>query len=131
MFKYELKTNKIGFYDITSQVKDAVKKSGAESGLCYVYCPHTTAGITVNENTDPDVGRDVTTALNEVFPKMPGFRHAEGNSDAHVKCSVCGAGQLLIINEGSPVLGRWQSVFFVEFDPPRNRNFYVKIQEAK
>ena len=130
MYKFSLTTDTIGFYDITDKVKQAITDSGVKSGICVVYCPHTTAGITINENADEWVAKDVTFALNKVFPRMAEFRHDEGNSDGHVKSSVIGASETLIIDDGKPVLGVWQNVYFTEFDPPRNRNFYVKIIEG-
>ncbi|MGN0768156.1 MAG: secondary thiamine-phosphate synthase enzyme YjbQ [Christensenellales bacterium] len=130
MYKVEIKTDKEAFYNITSYVKDAVEKSGVKNGICVVYCPHTTAGITINENADDDVQRDVVFALKTVFPRFPEFRHDEGNSDGHVKSSVIGASETLIIDDGKLVLGRWQDVYFAEFDPPRTRNFYIKIIEG-
>lgn len=130
MYKVEIKTDKEAFYNITSYVKNAVEKSGVKNGICVVYCPHTTAGITINENADDDVQRDVVFALKTVFPRFPEFRHDEGNSDGHVKSSVIGASETLIIDDGKLVLGRWQDVYFAEFDPPRTRNFYIKIIEG-
>ncbi|HKL74309.1 MAG TPA: secondary thiamine-phosphate synthase enzyme YjbQ [Clostridia bacterium] len=130
MYKYELTTDKEAFYNITSMIKDAINKSGVKNGICLVYCPHTTAAITINENADEWVAKDVILATKTAFPKLEGFRHDEGNSDGHVKCSVFGASQTLIIDNGSLVLGRWQDVYFAEFDPPRSRNFYVKIIEG-
>lgn len=130
MYKYSLTTDKIAFYDITEQVKEAIAKSGVQSGICVVYCPHTTAGVTINENADEWVAKDVTFALNKVFPRMAEFRHDEGNSDGHVKSSIIGASETLIIEDGKPLLGVWQNVYFTEFDPPRNRTFYVKIIEG-
>ncbi len=130
MYKYDLNTDKKAFYNITSKVEDAVKKSGVKNGICIVYCPHTTAGITINENADDDVQKDVMFALGKVFPRFPEFRHDEGNSDGHVKSSVVGASETLIIEDGKLVLGRWQDVYFAEFDPPRTRNFYIKIIEG-
>ena len=130
MYKFSLTTDTIGFYDITDKVKQAITDSGVKSGICVVYCPHTTAGITINENADEWVAKDVTFALNKVFPRMAEFKHDEGNSDGHVKSSIIGASETLIIEDGKPVLGVWQNVYFTEFDPPRNRNFYVKIIEG-
>ena len=130
LFKFELKTDNKAFYNITSEVKKAVRESGVKEGICVVYCPHTTASITINENADADVQRDVNYALDRVFPRFAEFRHDEGNSDGHVKCSVLGASETLIISDGEPILGRWQDVYFAEFDPPRSRNFFVKIIEG-
>lgn len=127
MYKKEIKTEKEGLYNITPYVEEAIKLSGIKNGICVVFCPHTTAGITINENADDDVQRDVIFALKKVFPRFPEFRHDEGNSDGHVKSSVIGASETLIVEDGKPVLGRWQDVYFAEFDPPRTRNFYIKV----
>ncbi len=127
MYKKEIKTEKEGLYNITPYVEEAIKLSGVKNGICVVFCPHTTAGITINENADDDVQRDVIFALKKVFPRFPEFRHDEGNSDGHVKSSVIGASETLIVEDGKPVLGRWQDVYFAEFDPPRTRNFYIKV----
>lgn len=130
MYKYDLTTDKEAFYNITDMVKDAVIKSGVKNGICVVFCPHTTAAITINENADEWVGKDVILATKTAFPKLAGFRHDEGNSDGHVKCSVYGASETLIIEQGQIILGKWQDIYFAEFDPPRSRNFYVKIIEG-
>lgn len=130
MYRYELTTDTEAFYNITHNVLDAIQRSGAKEGICVVYCPHTTAAITVNENADEWVGKDVILATKTAFPKLCDFRHDEGNSDGHVKCSVYGVSETLIIHKGKPVLGQWQDVYFAEFDPPRNRNFYVKVIEG-
>ncbi|WP_317367816.1 secondary thiamine-phosphate synthase enzyme YjbQ [uncultured Tyzzerella sp.] len=127
IFEYSLNTQKQGFYNITSFVKDAVSKSNIESGVCVVYCPHTTAAITINENTDKDVENDILLGLQESFYNRDSFKHFEGNSDAHLKSSVIGVSETVIINNNSPVLGRWQDIYFCEFDGPRTRQFYVKI----
>lgn len=127
LFKYDLKTDKNGFYNVSDKVRESIEKSKVTEGICVVYCPHTTAGITINENADEYVARDVNLALEAVFPKMEEFLHDEGNSNCHVKSSVIGASQTLIISQGKPVFGVWQDVYFTEFDAPRTRNFYVKI----
>lgn len=127
MYKYSLKTTVEGLYDITKQVKEAVFNSGVREGLCVVYCPHTTAGITINENADKYVGSDIIFGIKRAFPRCEEFQHDEGNSDGHIKSSLFGASQTLIIDKGELELGVWQSVFFAEFDPPRDRNFFVKI----
>ena len=130
MYKFELNTDKKGFYDVTPQVREAIAESGVREGICVVYCPHTTAGITINENADEYVARDVNYALDRVFPRFAEFMHDEGNSDGHVKSSVIGASETLVVVDGKPLLGRWQDVYFAEFDPPRKRNFYVKVIEG-
>ncbi|MFW5780786.1 MAG: secondary thiamine-phosphate synthase enzyme YjbQ [Bacillota bacterium] len=127
MYKYSLRTDSQGLYDITKEVKDAVYDSGKREGICVVYCPHTTAAITINENCDDDVSKDIIFGLNKVFPRFKEYKHDEGNSDGHIKSSLVGASETLIIDNYKLVLGTWQGVFFAEFDPPRNRTFYVKI----
>ena len=130
LYKFNLRTERDGFFDITENVEKAISDSGVKEGICIVYCPHTTAGITINENADEWVAKDVNFALNKIFPRMKEFRHDEGNSDGHVKSSIIGASETLIISEGKPILGVWQNVYFTEFDPPRNRNYYIKIIEG-
>ncbi|MDR0951493.1 MAG: secondary thiamine-phosphate synthase enzyme YjbQ [Oscillospiraceae bacterium] len=130
LYEYNSKTPREDFYNITAQVRDAVAKSGVKDGVALVYCPHTTAGITINENADPDVVHDLLLGLRRAFPENPGFTHAEGNSTAHLKASAMGSGATVIIEGGRLVLGTWQGVYFCEFDPPRSRKFYVKIMEG-
>ena len=108
-------------------MRDAVSKSGVKDGIAIVYCPHTTAGITINENADPDVIYDLLIGLNKAFPDRPEFRHSEGNSAAHLKASAMGSSVTVIISDGKPLLGTWQGIYFCEFDPPRSRKFYVKV----
>jgi len=127
LFSHTLRTGKEGFYDITSAIRESIRKSGVEDGLCLVYCPHTTAGLTINENADPDVARDLLLGLAEAFPDRPGFRHAEGNSAAHLKAACLGSGVTLIVENGAPKLGTWQGVYFCEFDGPRDRRYHLKI----
>ena len=124
---HTLKTGKEGFFDITAAVKDAIRKSGVDAGLCVVYCPHTTAGITINENADPDVVKDLLHGLAKAFPDRPEFRHCEGNSAAHLKASCIGSSVTLIVENGAPLLGTWQGVYFCEFDGPRERQYHVKV----
>ena len=113
--------------DITAQVRAAIKRSGVTDGLCCVYCPHTTAGVTLQENADPDVKADMLSQLGRVIPKNGVFRHDEGNSDAHIKSSLVGATVTLIVEDGKPLLGTWQAVFFCEFDGPRERRIRIKV----
>jgi secondary thiamine-phosphate synthase enzyme len=116
------------FVDITSQVRNAVRDEGLKSGACVVYCPHTTAAITIQENADPDVVHDILLWLNEHVPKdVPGFRHAEGNSDSHIKSSLVGSSATLLVEDGDLVLGTWQGVYFCEFDGPRERTVRVQM----
>ena len=127
LFNFQLKTQEEGLVDITAEVTEAISESGVNEGICLVYCPHTTAAITINENADPDVKSDFIAGFNKVFPDFETFRHAEGNSDAHIKSSVVGASETIIVTAGRPLLGTWQGVYFCEFDGPRNRKFYVKV----
>jgi secondary thiamine-phosphate synthase enzyme len=108
-------------------VREAVAASGVSDGVAVVYCPHTTAGITINENADPDVTRDLMLGLDWAFPDRAEFRHIEGNSAAHLKASCVGSSVTVIIEHGQPVLGTWQGVYFCEFDGPRSRRFHVKV----
>ncbi|MNC41484.1 hypothetical protein D3C75_902530 [compost metagenome] len=116
--------------DITREVRSVVNKSGVQNGLALIYCPHTTAGIAINENADPDVKHDVLMRLDEVYPwKHPKYRHAEGNTASHLKAITTGTSQTVIIHNGELLLGRWQGIYFCEFDGPRNRQYYVKTME--
>ena len=125
--EFSLSTPKEYCYNITQQVREAVVKCGVTDGIAVVFCPHTTAAITINENADPDVVRDMILGLDKTFPDRPEFRHAEGNSAAHLKSSALGSSVTVIISDGKLVLGTWQGIYFCEFDPPRSRKFYVKI----
>lgn len=116
--------------DITGQLRQAIEASEVQQGLALVYCPHTTAAITINENADPDVPRDILQALDKIVPWRAGYRHAEGNSAAHVKSSMVGSSVQVLIVDGQPLLGTWQSVFFCEFDGPRRRRFHVQVIDA-
>lgn len=113
--------------DLTAQVQKAVAASGVTNGTCYLYVPHTTAAITINECADPDVARDVESALDRLVPKTGPYRHSEGNSDSHVKGALVGASQFVFVEGGKLALGRWQGVFFCEFDGPRERRLQVKV----
>ena len=130
LYEYKLDTPKQNFYNITGQVRGAIADSGITNGIAIVYCPHTTAGITINENADLDVVRDMLYALDKTYPDRPEFRHCEGNSAAHLKASAIGSSVTVIVDAGKPVLGTWQDIYFCEFDPPRNRRFYVKVLGA-
>lgn len=128
LFKYSIQTHqKQSFTNLDDYLKGAIRDSGVSDGMVLVYCPHTTAAITINENADPDVKTDLKLGLNETFPNRLDYIHMEGNSDGHMKSSVIGANETLILANGKLVLGTWQSVYFVEFDGPRERTFYVKI----
>ena len=127
LFNFQLSTPAEGMVNITPEVKEAIKESGVMEGFCVVYCPHTTAAITINENADPDVQVDFLKGMRDAFPDSDKFAHAEGNSDAHLKSSSVGASEFLIVTGGQLLLGQWQGIYFCEFDGPRNRKFYVKV----
>jgi len=126
-YKYNLSAQREDFYNITPQVREAVAKSGISSGIVVVFCPHTTAGITINENTDPNVVHDMLLGLANAYPDRPEFKHGEGNSTSHLKASAIGSSATIIIENGKPMLGTWQGIYFCEFDAPRNRTFFVKV----
>jgi len=111
--------------DITSEVAEAIRAEGIDDGLAVVFVPHTTAGVTINENADPDVTRDIAAALSRLIPRSGDYAHVEGNSDAHIKSSLFGPSLVLIVSGGRPVLGTWQAVYFCEGDGPRHRNVHV------
>ncbi len=128
MERIQVKTSRrVEFLDITGRVEAAVKKSGIKSGVCHVFVPHTTAGVTINENADPNVIRDIIRELDKFVPLDDNYSHAEGNSAAHIKSSLMGCSQQVLIEEGSLALGTWQSIFFCEFDGPRSRSVWVKV----
>jgi secondary thiamine-phosphate synthase enzyme len=114
--------------DVTGQIRKIVKESGVMSGLCFVFCPHTTGGVTLNENTDENVRKDFMQALAAAVPKDGPYVHAEGNSDAHVKASLVGSSVQVLVENGKLVLGQWQAIYFCEFDGPRSRNLVVSVQ---
>ena len=116
--------------DITPSIKEAVKSSGIKDGFCIIYVPHTTAGITINENADPSVKEDMIGALRKIVPDSLTYTHAEENSPAHIKASLIGSSVEILIENGIPVLGTWQGIFLCEFDGPRQRQIYLKIFKA-
>jgi secondary thiamine-phosphate synthase enzyme len=116
------------FIEVTEQVRQVVRHRGTKQGTCIIYCPHTTAAMTINENADPDVVHDLLAWLNRAIPKdQPGFRHGEGNSDSHIKASLVGSSVTVLVERGELVLGRWQGIFFCEFDGPRTRRVHVQV----
>jgi len=115
------------FVDITSRVQEAVHEMGIDTGMIQVFVPHTTAGVTINENADPDVPRDILRRLAALVPPAGDYRHAEGNSDAHIKTLMTGSSALIPVDNGSLILGTWQSIFFTEYDGPRNRRVIINI----
>ena len=115
------------FIDITAKVQKIIRESKVKNGTCFVYVPHTTAGVTINENADPDVISDILSELNRLIPFDSRYAHAEGNSAAHIKSSLTGNSKMLFIENGNIKFGTWQGIFFCEFDGPRNRQVWVKI----
>ncbi|MBI5778399.1 MAG: YjbQ family protein [Planctomycetes bacterium] len=120
-------SNRTELIDITGLVKEAVRKNKWVDGVLYIHVPHTTAGVTINEHADPAVREDIIEALNKLIPVRSSYRHSEGNSDAHIKTSLIGSSVMVSVEEGRLVLGRWQGVFFCEFDGPRRRETYLKF----
>jgi secondary thiamine-phosphate synthase enzyme len=118
---------RIDMVDITSTVQKEISKSGTGDGICTVYVPHTTAGITINEGADPAVCKDINNKLKELVPAEAGYRHMEGNADSHIKASLVGSSVSVLVEDGRLVLGTWQKIFFCEFDGPRSRRVYVQI----
>jgi len=132
VYEIVLKTNgRNQFIDITRQVESIVLQSGVKSGICVVYAPHTTAAITINENADPTVRKDIISSLDKLVPwREPFYEHAEGNSAAHIKSSLIGCSQTIIVQNGKLLLGTWQGIYFCEFDGPRTRRVLVKVIEG-
>ncbi|MBZ4662176.1 MAG: hypothetical protein JG779_1330 [Thermotoga sp.] len=118
------------FVDITSEIVKFIEESKVRNGICVVFVPHTTAGITINENADPSVRQDIMNTLNKLVPPSAGYTHLEGNADSHIKASLVGSSVTLIIENGRPLLGTWQGIYFCEFDGPRTRSVYVKVVEG-
>lgn len=130
MRHYIKTTKQQQFIDITHKIADEVKNSNVQDGIAIVFVPHTTAGVTINENADPDVVKDMISALEKTYPVNGDYVHYEGNSHAHIKASLMGNSSTVIIQNGRLLLGRWQGIYFCEFDGPRNREYYVKIIEG-
>ncbi len=130
IYEFGVRTAREGFTNVTEEVARAIAKSGVDEGLCLVYCPHTTAGLTINENADPDVVHDMLLGLDRAFPDRAEFRHGEGNSSAHLKASCVGSSVTVIVRGGKPVLGTWQGIWFCEFDGPRDRRYLVKVTKG-
>jgi secondary thiamine-phosphate synthase enzyme len=128
MQEIHLQTNsRLEMIDITASVQAVVNSKKISNGFCIIFAPHTTAAITINENADPDVPHDIMAALDRLIPQNANYRHTEGNSPAHVKSSLIGASELVLIEDGRIVLGTWQSIFFCEFDGPRSRKIFLSI----
>jgi len=115
------------FHDITAKTQEVVSRSGVQEGVCFIFCPHTTAGLMLNENWDPDVGHDIGVGLDAISPRRPEYRHGEGNSPAHLKSSLVGVSQFVLVAAGKLVLGTWQGIYLAEFDGPRRRKVLVKV----
>lgn len=116
--------------DITSEVRAAVREAGISSGQVVVFVPHTTAAVTINENADPDVARDILAALERIVPWEGGYRHAEGNSAAHLKATLVGSSATILIDGGALILGTWQGIYFCEFDGPRRRQVHIRVGQG-
>ena len=130
--KVNIKTrSRVEFQEITQQVRDIVGASGVRSGVCYLFVPHTTAGVTVNEHADPSVTEDIAAQLDVIAPQGSKYRHLEGNAPAHIKASLIGSSEALLIEDGEIVLGTWQGIFFCEFDGSRSRHLLIKIMPDK
>lgn len=119
------------FVDVTAAVERVVAEAGVASGVCYVYVPHTTAGVMINEHADPDVASDLEGVFDRLVPHKGPYRHAEGNTDSHAKAVMVGASQVIFVEGGKLVLGTWQGIFFCEFDGPRERKIFVRVEESR
>lgn len=129
--RFEVQTgSRTQLIDITSQVKTALRSENISSGIILIYVPHTTCGITINENADPSVKEDITSFLSRIIPLDGPYRHAEGNADAHIKASITGSSVSVILESGSLVLGTWQGIFLAEYDGPRKRSILMKVIPA-
>lgn len=130
MEKINLKSSKRAeLIDITENIRAAVSKNKAKNGVCFIFCPHTTAGLTINENADPSVRSDIVNGFNKLFPENAGYSHSEGNADGHMKSSVFGSSLSVFVESGQLALGTWQGIYFCESDGPRSRQVWVKIME--
>jgi len=128
MEKIRVKTNsRIELIDITDEIQNIVVKSKIKDGVCFVFCPHTTAGLTINENADPSVRRDIVNTLNKIVPENAGYSHTEGNADSHIKSSLFGSSLTIFIEGGQLAFGTWQGIYFCESDGPRSREVWVKL----
>lgn len=132
MEKISIKTDRrIDLIDITDKVQTIVSKSKIKDGVCFVFCPHTTAGLTINENADPSVRRDIINTLNKLVPEDAHYSHTEGNADSHIKSSIFGSSLIIFIEEGQLAFGTWQGIYFCEGDGPRSREVWVKCQNSQ
>ena len=129
---FQVKTSKqTEFIDITPSIQEVVRKSGVKDGVCMIFIPHTTAAVTINENADPSVPKDILMELNKIVPFEDRYQHTEGNSPAHIKSSLIGCFQTIFVESERLVLGTWQGIFFCEFDGPRSRKVHVKVIKAE
>ena len=129
---FQVRTSKkTEFIDITPSIQEAVKNTGVEGGICFIFIPHTTAAVTINENADPSVSQDILMELNKLVPLQDRYQHLEGNSAAHIKASLIGCSQTVLVESGKLALGTWQGIFFCEFDGPRSRKVHVKMMKAE
>lgn len=130
MEKISVRTDRrVDLIDITGQIQNIVSKSKIKEGVCFLFCPHTTAGLTINENADPQVKRDIINTLNKVVPENAGYSHTEGNADSHIKSSLFGSTLTVFIEDGQLAFGTWQGIYFCEGDGPRSREVWVNILE--
>jgi len=120
-------TSRTELLDVTSEVQKAVAESGVRDGVCHIYVPHTTAGITINENADPSVRQDILMELDKIVPFQDNYRHLEGNAAAHIKASMVGSSETILVEAGKLLLGTWQGIFFCEFDGPRSRRVVTRV----
>ena len=120
-------TKRSEFIDITAKIEKIIRGENIKDGICVIFCPHTTAGLTINENADPSVKQDIINHLEELIPEGKDYSHLEGNADSHIKSSLLGSSLNIIIRNGNLVLGTWQGIYFCEFDGPRRRSVYIKI----
>jgi secondary thiamine-phosphate synthase enzyme len=120
-------TEQVQFFDITDKVQNTVKEVKIDDGICTIFIPHTTAAVTINENADPDVATDMIKEINKIVPFSDNYRHFEGNSAAHIKSSMIGGSETVIVENGKLKLGRWQGIYFCEFDGPRRRKIWIKV----
>jgi secondary thiamine-phosphate synthase enzyme len=128
MERFAVKTaRRVEFVNITDHVRSALKTSGVTAGICVVFCPHTTAGLTINENADPAVVKDMAVAMSALIPAKADYAHAEGNSDSHIKSSLFGSSLSIIVEDSKLQLGTWQGIYFCESDGPRQRECWVKV----
>jgi len=128
MEKISVRTNsRVDLIDITDKIQAVISKSKAKVGVCFIFCPHTTAGLTINENADPSVRRDIIDALSKLVPANAGYAHSEGNADSHIKSSLFGSSLTLFFEDGQLALGAWQGIYFCEGDGPRSREVWIKI----